>query len=180
MFGDIVKVTPTSKVVGDLAIMMVTSGLTRAQVEDADTEVAFPESVVELMHGDLGQPLGGFPPALQAKVLKGRAPLTARPGESLPPLDLDEERAVAEKKCGRALNDGEFASYLMYPKVFLEYAADRTKFGNVSALPTPAFFYGMETGDEVSMDLERGNLTVPTNSFKARNRAESPPWQLSH
>ena len=160
MFGDIVKVTPTSKVVGDLAIMMVTSGLTRAQVEDADTEVAFPESVVELMHGDLGQPLGGFPPALQAKVLKGRAPLTARPGESLPPLDLVEERAVAEKKCGRALNDGEFASYLMYPKVFLEYAADRTKFGNVSALPTPAFFYGMETGDEVSMDLERGKTLI--------------------
>ncbi|MCC7198838.1 MAG: pyruvate carboxylase [Gammaproteobacteria bacterium] len=160
MFGDIVKVTPSSKVVGDMAIMMVTSGLTRAQVEDPDHEIAFPESVVQFFHGDLGQPHGGFPAALQAKVLKGKAPFTHRPGEVLPPMDLDAERARAEQKCGRALSDHEFASWLMYPKVFADFVADRTAFGDVSQLPTAVFFYGMESGQEMSVDLERGKTLI--------------------
>ena len=160
MFGDIVKVTPSSKVVGDMAIMMVTSGLSRAQVEDPAYEVAFPESVVQFFHGDIGQPHGGFPAALQRKVLKGRAPLTGRPGETLPAADLVAERAAAEKKVDRAISDTELASYLMYPKVFVDYAKLRAHYGNVAVLPTPTYFYGMQVGEELSVDLERGKTLI--------------------
>jgi pyruvate carboxylase len=156
MFGDIVKVTPTSKVVGDMAIFMVSSNLTEAQVEDPAYEIAFPQSVIEFFHGDLGQPPGGFPKVLQAKVLKGAPPLTERPGATLPAADLDAVRAEAKELVGRDLLDRELASYLMYPKVFVEYAAHRAQFGNVDNLETPVFFYGMDVGQEVAIELERG------------------------
>ncbi len=160
MFGDIVKVTPTSKVVGDMAIMMVTSGLTREAVLDPAVEIAFPESVVQLFHGDLGQPLGGFPPALQKKILAGRKPLGVRPGELLPPANLDAERAAVQGKIGRAATETELASYLMYPKVFVDYAADRAAFGDLSTLPSAVFFYGMQPGQEINIDLERGKTLI--------------------
>jgi pyruvate carboxylase len=160
MFGDIVKVTPTSKVVGDMAITMVTSGLTRDAVLDPAVEIAFPDSVVHLFHGDLGQPAGGFPPGLQKKILGGRAPLSVRPGELLAPADLEAERKRAEAKVGRAINENELASYLMYPKVFADYAANRSAFGDVATLPTSVFFYGMESGQEINIDLERGKTLI--------------------
>ena len=160
MFGDIVKVTPTSKVVGDMALMMVTSGLTREQVLDPAVEIAFPESVVSLFRGDLGQPHGGFPQGLQRKVLKGAAPLIVRPGEALAPIDLDKTRADVHAKTWREITDEEFASYLMYPKVFLDYLRDRLDYGRVSVLPTPLFFYGMEANEEVSVDIERGKTLI--------------------
>jgi pyruvate carboxylase len=160
MFGDIVKVTPTSKVVGDMAIAMVTSGLTRDAVLDPAVEIAFPDSVVHLFHGDLGQPSGGFPAGLQRKVLGGAAPLNVRPGELLPPADLEAERRIAEAKVGRAITERELASYLMYPKVFVDYAADRSAFGDISALPTAVFFYGMDPGQEINIDLERGKTLI--------------------
>ncbi len=160
MFGDIVKVTPTSKVVGDMAIMMITSGLTPESVQDPRVDVAFPESVVQLFRGELGQPAGGFPAALQKKVLGGRAPLTVRAGELLPPADLDAERAAAEAKIGRAVTDADLASYLMYPKVFTDYAANRASYGDVSILPTAVFFYGMQPGQEINIDLERGKTLI--------------------
>jgi pyruvate carboxylase len=160
LFGDIIKVTPTSKVVGDMAIMMVTSGLSREAVLDPAVQIAFPESVVQLFRGDLGQPPGGFPQGLQHKILGARQPLTVRPGELLEPADLDAERAAAEAKTGRAITDVELASYLMYPKVFLEYAADRVRFGEVSALPTSAFFFGMQSGQEINIDIERGKTLI--------------------
>jgi pyruvate carboxylase len=160
MFGDIIKVTPTSKVVGDLALMMVTAGLTRAAVLDPAVEIAFPESVAQLFHGDLGQPYGGFPEGLQRKVLKGEKPLTVRPGEVLPAADLERERAEAARRCGRAITDSELASYLMYPKVFIEYAAERLRFGDAGVLPSGVFFYGMEPGEEISLDLERGKTLI--------------------
>ena len=124
MFGDIVKVTPTSKVVGDLALLMVSSGISREQVLDPDTEVAFPESVVQLFRGDLGQSYGGFPAALQRKVLKGAAARSGRPGATLPPVDLAAERARIQRKLPRPVTDEDLASYLMYPRVWLEYARD--------------------------------------------------------
>jgi len=160
MFGDIIKVTPTSKVVGDMAITMVTSGLTRDAVLDPAVEIAFPDSVVRLFHGDLGQPVGGFPAALQRKILGGKAPLNVRPGELLPPADLAAEREVAQGKVGRAITDSELASYLMYPKVFVDYAANRSSFGDVAALPTSVFFYGMDSGQEINIDLERGKTLI--------------------
>jgi pyruvate carboxylase len=160
MFGDIIKVTPTSKVVGDLAMFMVSSGLSRAEVLDPDNAVAFPSSVEQFFHGDLGQPYGGFPPALQAKVLKGQAPLTTRPGEALPPADLDALRATARSGVGHELSDRQFASYLMYPQVYTDYDAERRRFGDVAKIPTMAFFYGMEPGQEISIDLERGKSLI--------------------
>jgi pyruvate carboxylase len=160
MFGDIIKVTPTSKVVGDMALMMVTGGLTREAVLDPRVDIAFPESVVQLFRGELGQPVGGFPPGLQSKVLAGRPPLTARPGELLPTVDLAAERGTVEKRIGRAVTDTELASHLMYPKVFAEYAAERSTYGDVGTLPTAVFFYGMEPGQEISIDLERGKSLI--------------------
>ena len=160
MFGDIIKVTPSSKVVGDLAIFMVSSGLSREQVLDPHHEVAFPTSVEQFFHGDLGQPYGGFPQALQAKVLKGRAPLRVRPGESMAPADLDALRKAAESQVGHEIGDPQFASYLMYPQVYTEYDAERRRFGDVAQLPTMAFFYGLEPGQEISIDLERGKTLI--------------------
>jgi pyruvate carboxylase len=160
MFGDIIKVTPTSKVVGDLAILMVTSGLTREAVLDPAVEIAFPESVVQLFRGDLGQPLGGFPAELRRKILGAERPQSTRPGESMPPADLGRERAVAESRVGRAITESELSSYLMYPKVFGDYAAQRAAFGDVSALPSSVFFYGMVPGQEINIDLERGKTLI--------------------
>jgi pyruvate carboxylase len=161
LFGDIVKVTPTSKVVGDLALMMVTSGLTRQQVLDPHTDVAFPESVVQLFRGDLGQPQGGFPAQLQSKVLKGQLPLTERPGARLPAADLQAAREkMRQATPWRQVTDDDLASYLMYPKVWLDYATDRKQYGDVGMLPTPVFFYGMEPGQEISVDLERGKTLI--------------------
>jgi len=160
LFGDIVKVTPTSKVVGDLALLMVTGGLTKAQVLDPGTEVSFPESVVQFFRGDLGQPYGGFPEALQRKVLKGLAPLTERPGAQLPAVDLDATRSQLQELLARPATDEDLASYLMYPRVWTEYIEHRQRYGDVSSLPTPAFFYGMTPGEEITIDLERGKTLI--------------------
>jgi pyruvate carboxylase len=160
MFGDVVKVTPTSKVVGDMALLMVTSGLTREKVLDPQTDVAFPESVVQLFRGELGQPYGGFPEGLQRKILKGEKPLTERPGARMPPANLDAERAKIQQKLPRPVTDDDLASYLMYPKVWTEYVTDRLQYGDVAILPTPVFFYGMEPGEEVTVDIERGKTLI--------------------
>ncbi len=171
MLGDIVKVTPTSKVVGDMALLMVTSGLTREAVLDPQRKIAFPESVVQFFRGDLGQPAGGFPQALQRKVLEGGAPRTHRPGLELPPADLEKTRAEASRRVGHEVTDRQLASYLMYPEVFVEYAADRRRFGDVAILPTPVFFYGMEPEQEITVDLERGKTLI------VRYLAQSEPHE---
>jgi pyruvate carboxylase len=160
MFGDIIKVTPTSKTVGDLALLMITSGLTAEQVLDPQTQIGFPESVVQFFHGDIGQPLGGFPAQLQRKILKGATPLVERPGASLPEVDLEAERAKISQKLPRPINDEDLASYLMYPRVWLDYAAERVHYGDVSVLPTSVFFYGMEPRQEISVSLERGKTLI--------------------
>jgi len=160
LFGDIIKVTPTSKVVGDLAIYMVTNDLTPEDILDPNRDISFPESVVEYFHGDLGQPPGGFPEALQRKVLKGREPLRVRPGEVLPATDLAGTRAEVEKKVRRTISDRELASYLMYPKVFLDFAEHQRMYGDVSVLPTPAFFYGLEHDEELAIEIERGKTLI--------------------
>ncbi|MEM8686949.1 MAG: pyruvate carboxylase [Pseudomonadota bacterium] len=156
MFGDIVKVTPSSKMVGDMALMMVSAGLSRADVEDPGREIAFPESVVSFFSGDLGQPPNGFPEELQAKVLKGKQASTKRPGADLPPADLGELRQEAEKAAGRKVSDEELNSYAMYPAVFKDYVARRREYGPVEVIPTLNFFYGMEPGAEIGVDLEAG------------------------
>lgn len=160
MFGDIVKVTPSSKVVGDMALMMVSQDLTVDDVVHPDRDIAFPDSVVSMMHGDLGQPPGGWPEALQKKVLKDRVPITVRPGSLLDDADLTAGRSEIEDKLGRKLSEQEFASWLMYPKVFSDFAGASEEYGPVSTLPTPVYFYGMEPEDEVFIDIERGKTLV--------------------
>ncbi|MBM2576975.1 pyruvate carboxylase [Jannaschia sp. Os4] len=156
MFGDIVKVTPSSKVVGDMALMMVAQGLSVDDVLDPGTEVAFPESVVGMMRGELGLPPGGWPEAIQAKVLKGEAPIDGRPGAHLAPVDLDAVRAEAAEKTGEPANDDTLNGFLMYPKVFTDYGKRHQTYGPVRTLPTPVFFYGMEPGDEIEAEIDPG------------------------
>ena len=160
MFGDIVKVTPSSKVVGDMAIMMVSSNLSAEDVENPEKDIAFPASVVSLFKGELGQTHGGFPKELQKKILKGEKPLTERPGKSLAPTDLEEQRKIAEKTSEDKVDDLDLASYLMYPKVYEDFAKTRSEFGPISHLPTDVFFYGMSAFQEIMVDLEAGKTLV--------------------
>ena len=156
MFGDIVKVTPSSKVVGDMALMMVSQGLSRADVEDPKTEVAFPDSVIGMMKGDLGQPAGGFPDGIVQKVLKGEAPNLERPGKHLEPVDLEATRVSLAEELGVEIDDEDLNGYLMYPKVFTDYATRHKDYGPVRALPTRTFFYGMDVGDEIEAEIDPG------------------------
>ncbi len=172
MFGDIVKVTPSSKVVGDMALMMVSQELTVADVENPARDIAFPESVVSMLKGDLGQPPGGWPEAIQKKALKGEEPYTAVPGSLLPPADLDAERKAIEDKLERKVDDFEFASYLMYPKVFTDFAFAADTYGPVSVLPTPAYFYGLKDGEELFADIEKGKTLVIVNQAMSQTDAQ--------
>ncbi|AXQ92896.1 pyruvate carboxylase [Cereibacter azotoformans] len=164
MFGDIVKVTPSSKVVGDMALMMVAQGLSRAQVEDPAVEVSFPDSVVDMLKGNLGQPHGGWPDPILKKVLKGERPSTERPGAHLPPVDIEAARAKllseikqgAEDPLDSAVDSEDLNGYLMYPKVFTDYRARHKIYGPVRTLPTRTFFYGMEPGEEITAEIDPG------------------------
>ena len=157
MFGDIVKVTPSSKVVGDMALMMVSQGLTRADVENPDTDVSFPDSVIDMMRGSLGQPPGGWPAAIKKKILKGETAFTDRPGLHAAPVDIEETRAKVIKELeGKAIDDEDLNGYLMYPKVFLDYMGRHRTYGPVRVLPTQTFFYGMEQGDQISAEIDPG------------------------
>ena len=163
MFGDIVKVTPSSKVVGDMALMMVSQDLSVADVENPDKDIAFPDSVVSMMRGDLGQPPKGWPKDIQKKILKGEKPFTERPGALLEPANLNAERKEIETKLERKISDQEFASYLMYPKVFTDFAVTHNTYGPTSVLPTHVYFYGLAQEEEVFLDIERGKTLVVRN-----------------
>ncbi|MEJ8857932.1 pyruvate carboxylase [Variovorax robiniae] len=164
LFGDIVKVTPTSKVVGDMALMMVANDLTPADVENPAHEISFPESVVSLFKGELGFPPDGFPAALSRKVLKladGIAPPAAyRPGDALPPVDLEAARAQAEADAGMPLDDCQLASALMYPKVARDFHQHLNTHSDTSVLPTPTFFYGLRLQDEVALEIDPGKTLL--------------------
>ena len=160
LFGDIVKVTPSSKVVGDMALFMVSGDLSAADVQDPQRELSFPESVVAMMRGELGYPPEGFPAPLQQRILKGAEPIEGRAVAHIAPVDLEAERARAEKAVDCRLGDTDLASWLMYPKVFTEYMAHRRKYGDVSTLPTPVFFYGLSDQDEMAVDIDKGKTLV--------------------
>jgi pyruvate carboxylase len=160
MFGDIVKVTPTSKVVGDMALFMVGNNLRPEDILGGTRELAFPESVVEFFEGRLGEPPGGFPPALQQRILRDRKPIHGRPGASLPPADFGATRAKVEAQIGRPIDNREVVTYLLYPRVFPDLAAHEAKYSDTSVLPTTVFFYGMEPGEETSIDIEAGKTLI--------------------
>ena len=156
ILGDIVKVTPSSKMVGDLALFMLTNNLTPEELIARGRELSFPESVVSYFAGDIGQPPGGFPAALAEVVLRGRQPLSGRPGDSLPPVDFAKVKHTVEEKIGRSASDAEVLSYLMYPKVFVDFAAHAKRFGDVSMVPTDVMFYGLRKGEEIEVEIEQG------------------------
>nr|WP_305882503.1 pyruvate carboxylase [Cupriavidus sp. WGlv3] len=160
MFGDIVKVTPTSKVVGDLALMMVANDLSAADVCNPGKEIAFPESVVSLFRGELGFPPDGFPAALSRKVLRGEPPAPYRPGDQIAPVDLDAARAAGAAACEQPLDDRQLASYLMYPKQAAEYHAHVRQYSDTSVVPTPAYLYGLQPQEEVAIDIEPGKTLL--------------------
>jgi pyruvate carboxylase len=156
--GDIVKVTPSSKAVGDLAIFLVNHDMTVQQFErlGPDHNLTLPGSVIEMLSGALGEPEGGWPKRLQKAILKGAKPQRGRPGAHLPPADFTE----IGRKIGRAPESDEVLSYLMYPDVFLKFAEARQSYGDVEVLPTPQFYYGMQKGDEIAVELEPGKALV--------------------
>jgi pyruvate carboxylase len=160
MLGDIVKVTPSSKAVGDMALFMITNHLTPADVLDTKRELAFPESIVDLVSGRMGQPPGGFPAKIRQRVLRGQKPLRGRPGASLPPADFKKAGAELEAKMARKPLKREIVSYLMFPKVVSEFVAHQQKFSDTSILPTPLFFYNQLPGQEVAVDIEQGKTLI--------------------
>jgi pyruvate carboxylase len=160
LFGDIIKVTPSSKVVGDMALFLVANNLTPEDVLDPARELAFPESVVEFFEGRLGQPPGGFPQPLQERVLKGRLPLTDRPGAGLLPADLAAARDKAAAFLGRPASDRDALSYLLYPRVFPDLAAHQRSYSDTSILPTPMFFFGPEPEAEYNVEIEPGKTLI--------------------
>ncbi len=160
LFGDIVKVTPSSKVVGDMAQYLISNGLTTEDVLKKGETLSYPQSVISFFKGDLGQPVGGFPKKLQKIVLKGEKPYTDRPNAHLEPVDFDKEFTSFKKKfkkgMGRELEITDFLSYKLYPKVFTEAYNKHVQYGNVTNIPTKNFFYGMEVGEEIMVELDRG------------------------
>jgi len=156
MFGDIVKVTPSSKVVGDMAMFMTANGLDEDDVMAQGETLAFPDSVVDLFSGKLGQTEGGFPPELSAMVLKGRDALTEAPGAALAPIDYEADLAAFRREFDSSLTELDFLSYEMYPDVFRGYYEHQKEFGEVHYLPTHAFFFGLNQGDEILVKLQRG------------------------
>lgn len=160
LFGDIVKVTPTSKAVGDMALFMVANELGPDDVLDPDRELAFPASVIDLVGGMMGQPTGGFPNEITQVILRGKDPLTERPGESLPPADFDAARIEVEKMLRRKASNAEVVTYLLYPKVFEDFAKHQMQYDKTSMLPTPVFFYGLESGEEIAIEIETGKTLI--------------------
>ncbi|AWO73437.1 MULTISPECIES: pyruvate carboxylase [Geobacillus thermoleovorans group] len=160
LFGDIVKVTPSSKVVGDMALYMVQNNLTEQDIFERGETLNFPDSVVEFFEGYLGQPHGGFPKELQRIILKGREPITVRPGELLEPVDFEQIKRELYDKLGREVTDFDAIAYALYPKVFLEYAETVEKYGDISVLDTPTFLYGMRLGEEIEVEIERGKTLI--------------------
>lgn len=160
LFGDIIKVTPSSKVVGDMALFLVQNNLTAEDVIKRGDQLNFPESVVDMIRGNLGQPPGGFPRELEKVILKGEEPIRVRPGELIPPVDFESKARQLEKQLGHSVINRDVISALLYPGVFEEFDRHRTLYGDTSLVPTPAFFYGMQPGDEITVEIEEGKTLL--------------------
>lgn len=159
MFGDIIKVTPSSKVVGDMTLFMVQNNLTEQDIYDRGDTLDFPQSVVEFFEGRLGVPYQGFPEKLQKIILKGKKPITKRPGEVLEPVDFEYIRQQLEEQ-GAPTTDEDVIAYCLYPKVYVDYQAFNKEFGDVTALDTPTFFFGMRRGQSVHVPIEKGKTFI--------------------
>ncbi|MEO1437668.1 MAG: pyruvate carboxylase, partial [Bacteroidota bacterium] len=156
LFGNIVKVTPSSKVVGDMAMFMTSNNLTQEDIVNRGEELAFPDSVVAFFRGDLGQPHGGFPEALQQMVLKGATPYSDRPNAHLEPVDFTAEFAAFQEEFGKYVHFTDFLSYKLYPRVYRDYFDHHEEYGAVRNIPTPAFFYGLKQNEEIIVQIDNG------------------------
>ena len=156
MFGDIVKVTPSSKIIGDMALFMVQNNLTEKDIYERGEFIDFPASVIEFFQGDIGQPYGGFPEKLQNIILKGRDKIDVRPGVLLDPVDFKQMRDELYKKLGREITSFDVVAYSLYPDVFMSYHKFTTQFADVSVLDTPTYLYGMRLGEEIEVEIEQG------------------------
>ena len=162
LFGDIVKVTPSSKVVGDMALFLLANEMKPSDVLELDEhhDLSLPNSVVEMFSGTLGVPQGGWPRKLQRIILRGQAPRKGRPGASLVPANFEEEQAKLEKKVNQPVERDALLSYLLYPDVYLKFNAFRQAYADVGVLPTPAFFYGLKPGEEIAVEIEPGKTMI--------------------
>lgn len=160
LFGNIIKVTPSSKVVGDMAMFMTANNLTREEVLATGNKLAFPDSVKALMRGDLGQIEGGFPKEIQALVLKGEKPYTDRPNAHLAPIDFDKELPLFQNEFGKDKDIQDFLSYKLYPKVYTKFIEHQNEYGEMSKLPTPAFFYALKPNEEILIEIGRGKNVI--------------------
>lgn len=160
LFGDIVKVTPTSKAVGDMALFMVANDLTKEDVLNTDRDIAFPASVIDLIGGGMGQPPGGFPTAIKERVLLGKEEFNGRPGETLPAADFEKAAEEVEEFLGHKPTEREVVTYLLYPKVYKDFVTHCHAYSDTSVLPTPNFFYGLLEGEEIAVDIERGKTLI--------------------
>lgn len=161
-FGDIVKVTPSSKAVGDMALALISKDLTAKDLDDENSDISFPDSVVSLFGGYMGQPMGGFPEKLQKRILGGKEPLKGRPGEHLTDVDLEQVRTDLEKKHNIKIDDRELSTALLYPKVFDDYLEFKKKYGDLINLDTPTFFFGLRMGEETVVEIEQGRQFIIT------------------
>jgi pyruvate carboxylase len=157
LFGDIVKVTPSSKVVGDMAMFLISRGIRPADVLNLEPGATpFPASVIDMLLGNLGQPSGGWPKKLQKIVLGDQKPIRGRPGAGLKPLNLKKIKDEVSQKIKHEATDDDLFAHLMYPEVFAEFVKFKRDYSDVAVLPTPAFFYGLKPGEEISVDIEAG------------------------
>lgn len=160
MFGDIVKVTPSSKIVGDMALYMVQNDLTEEDILTRGDTLDFPDSVIEFFQGYLGQPVGGFPKELQKVILKGKEPIVVRPGELLESVNFEQLEQQLSEEFGREMTRYDLVAYALYPKVFKEYVETIDRFGDVSVLDTPTFLYGLRLGEEIEVEIETGKTLI--------------------
>ncbi|WP_425057748.1 Pyruvate carboxylase [Sporomusa carbonis] len=160
MFGDIVKVTPSSKIVGDMALYMVKNNLNEDDIYEQGESLNFPNSVVEFFQGQIGQPYQGFPRELQRIILKGKQPLKERPAELMEAVNFDQMQKNLTESLRRPVSEYEVLSYILYPNVFLDWQKFNKTYGDLSVLETPVFFYGIAPGEQISVELEAGKILV--------------------
>ena len=172
MFGDIVKVTPSSKIVGDMALYMIANDYTPKDVIDPNKEITFPQSVIDFFKGDLGTPHGGFPKNLQKKILGDQKPIQGRPGITLKSVDLVKEKSNLEKITDQSMTNQQLASYLMYPRVFLEFMAFQKDFSDTSVLTTSLFFYGPNVDQEYSLKIDEGKSLIVRYLTKGKTKPD--------
>lgn len=169
LFGDIVKVTPSSKVVGDMAMFMTTNGYTKEDILNKGKDISFPDSVINFFKGDLGQPYQGFPQDISKIILKDIKPYTERPNEHLAPINFEEDFETFKKEFGKNKTELDYISYILYPKVYADFHTFKQAYGQVAYIPTPTFFYGLKANEEIMVEIGEGknilikylNMTEP-------------------